>query len=279
MVNSNVIRILSNYRYDATSGQHVILTVVLAALLFSFYSLLQMLMGVVAHVFIFKSAPNFADANLMQQSDFLKSVVIGIFPSAVIAAVVTWLATKIRNKSKQNGLPLHSPQLGFVGWVLLLAGFIFSMFLVFTVTFWVLDIDPATYMPTRDGIGDTNSAAGMIEKILADMTDEPVLFALAVPSIAIAGPVLEELIFRGAVFAALRQTSLGTLGAMVLTSAVWAVVHGSTAPWLFVGLLFVMGMVLSWLLLRFGSLWVPIVCHCVWNGMVTFSFLSAMGLQ
>jgi len=34
---------------------------------------------------------------------------------------------------------------------------------------------------------------------------------------------------------------------------------------MFVGVLFVMGLALGLLLLRFGSLWVTICCHILWN--------------
>jgi membrane protease YdiL (CAAX protease family) len=33
-----------------------------------------------------------------------------------------------------------------------------------------------------------------------------------------------------------------------------------------IGMIFIMGLVLGYLLYRFGSIWVPIVCHSVWNG-------------
>jgi uncharacterized protein len=63
-------------------------------------------------------------------------------------------------------------------------------------------------------------------------------------------------------------------GAVVITAALWAVVHGASAPWLFVFVIFIMGLLLGWLLLRFGSLWVTIVVHAAWNG---FSSLAIFG--
>jgi uncharacterized protein len=271
------IRGRSTYQYAATSGQNAILAAVLVAVLFGLYSVLQFVAGALVHVVIYGAIPNFANPETLQQSGFIKSLVIGIFPAAVLAVGLTFWASRWWNRTGERGLPLHNPMLGVLGWIAILLGFIVAMYGVFTLTFFVLGIDPTTYMPSRDGLNDTASQAGMIEKILADMSDEPLLFALAVPSIALAGPIVEELVFRGAVFAALRQTRIGTIGAAIFTSAVWAVVHGSTAPWLFVGLLFIMGLVLVWLLLRFGSLWVPIVCHCVWNGIVTLSFFAGAG--
>jgi len=39
--------------------------------------------------------------------------------------------------------------------------------------------------------------------------------------------------------------------------------------------LFIMGLVLGWLRLRFGSIWVPIVCHSVWNLLACFALFNA----
>jgi len=39
-----------------------------------------------------------------------------------------------------------------------------------------------------------------------------------------------------------------------------------TEPWLMIGVIFIMGLVFGYLLYRFGSIWVPIICHGVWNG-------------
>jgi membrane protease YdiL (CAAX protease family) len=36
--------------------------------------------------------------------------------------------------------------------------------------------------------------------------------------------------------------------------------------------------VLGLLLLRFGSLWVPIACHSLWNALTSFAFLGAQNL-
>ena len=45
----------------------------------------------------------------------------------------------------------------------------------------------------------------------------------------------------------------------------WAVLH-VTEPWLSIGLIFIMGLIFGWMMWRFGSLWLTIVCHGVWNG-------------
>ncbi len=109
---------------------------------------------------------------------------------------------------------------------------------------------------------------------MSDLADEPLLFALALPGVALAVPMAEEFIFRGALFSMLRQSWFGKTGAVIISAAAWAVVHGGAAPWLFVFVIFIMGLLLGMLLLRFGSLWVTVVVHAVWNGFTSLAILG-----
>jgi membrane protease YdiL (CAAX protease family) len=106
------------------------------------------------------------------------------------------------------------------------------------------------------------------------LSGDPLYLPIA-GGLIIGAPVAEELTFRGQIFAALSQTRLGMRGAAAITSAVWAVIH-ITQPFHIILLLFLMGLALCWLLVRFGSLWVTITCHAVWNGLsaVTLYYLA-----
>ena len=75
-----------------------------------------------------------------------------------------------------------------------------------------------------------------------DIANEPWLFALVFPSIALGAPIAEELIFRGQLFSALSNTRLGVSGTTLVTSALWAALH-MTEPLLAVGIIFVMGLI------------------------------------
>jgi membrane protease YdiL (CAAX protease family) len=75
-------------------------------------------------------------------------------------------------------------------------------------------------------------------------------------------------------FSLLSNTRVGLTGATLITSASWALLHKGTGPWFLAGVLFVMGIVLSGLLIRFGSLWVTMICHSAWN---TVAALSIFG--
>ena len=266
--------------YHSQNGQHPLLAVVFAVVLFAIYSILQVVMGSVVHLGLYGSFPalqSLVPSGTELTDPFvrvMKCMIIGILPAAILATAASWWLAKAWNKTGDRGIPLHFPALGFGGWLVLIVGFVIVMALVFNLTFVILGIDPKDYMPSAGGIDDGGASAGLMEKIIADMADEPLLFVLALPGIAIGAPLLEEFLFRGPLFSCLHGTWLGAPGAVLVTAASWALVHGSTAPWLFVGILFIMGLLLGAALLRFGSLWVTIILHSLWNGLVSLSMLS-----
>ena len=83
----------------------------------------------------------------------------------------------------------------------------------------VLGIDLAQYTPGPNGQSPTAGSAGLVKEAMFDIANEPWLFLLVFPSIAIGAPLAEELIFRGQLFSALSQTRLGVSGATVVTAA------------------------------------------------------------
>ena len=97
---------------------------------------------------------------------------------------------------------------------------------------------------------------------------------MTLPSLIIGAPLGEELVFRGQMFVALSQTRIGFPGASLLTSAGWAALHWTGNP-MVVALLFCMGLVLCFLLRRFGSLWVTMACHAAWNASTAFFIFAA----
>ncbi|MCA0434763.1 MAG: CPBP family intramembrane metalloprotease [Proteobacteria bacterium] len=265
--------------YTAESGQHPLLVIAFAVLLFVIYSILQILCGGFAHVLLFGGMPWATGTDTAAMGNFLKAVVIGILPASLIAVAVALFVAGLWNKTGDRGIPLRLPDLGIGGWFVLILAFVVSMYLIFVLVFVVTGIDPSAYTPSSQGLNDSSSSAGMMEKTIADLADEPLLFALAFPAVVAGAPLVEEFVFRGALFSALRQTWLKAPGTLVVTSAAWALVHGSAAPWLFVLLLFFMGLVLGGALLRFGSIWVPVILHAVWNCIVSLAMLSGLGMQ
>lgn len=76
-----------------------------------------------------------------------------------------------------------------------------------------------------------------------------------------AGPLLEEFVFRGALFAALRAV-VPVSGALLIQAAAFGMVHGSmqhAAP------IFLLGLILGFGYHRTGSLVAPVLIHCMMN--------------
>ena len=80
-------------------------------------------------------------------------------------------------------------------------------------------------------------------------------------TIGVWGPFTEEVFFRGFILAALAPR-VGVMGAMVATSVLFALGHGSVAVIIPV---FVSGLLLAWLYLRTRSLWPCIAAHSAQN--------------
>jgi membrane protease YdiL (CAAX protease family) len=95
---------------------------------------------------------------------------------------------------------------------------------------------------------------------------------LAAAVLAIGAPLSEELLFRGFLLSALARSRLGFAGAALIASAAWTTLH---AGYSLVGLaeVFAIGLLLSWVLWRTGSLWVTIFCHAAYNGAIVLALL------
>lgn len=78
--------------------------------------------------------------------------------------------------------------------------------------------------------------------------------------IGVTGPIMEEFVFRKAIFGFLLN-KLGGIGAAVISSLIFAFIH-------FDGLLLVyssMGLVFAWLYYKTKNIWTPVIAHCLMN--------------
>ncbi|MER2063942.1 MAG: type II CAAX endopeptidase family protein [Alkalibacterium sp.] len=86
--------------------------------------------------------------------------------------------------------------------------------------------------------------------------------------IGVAGPIMEEFVFRKAIFGMLIEKT-GGIGAAVISSLIFAFIH-------FDGLLLVystMGFVFSWLYFKTKNIWTPIIAHCLMNTLAVLANL------
>lgn len=87
-------------------------------------------------------------------------------------------------------------------------------------------------------------------------------------------PVAEEMLFRGVLFNGLARSRLGPWGAAIASSLVFAGLHADhSGP--AQAILFGLGLWLSWLMIRHGSLRVPILAHATYNLALSLALLAA----
>lgn len=93
--------------------------------------------------------------------------------------------------------------------------------------------------------------------------DSGTLWLLAI-ALVVAAPVTEELVFRGFLFRGLAASRVGVGGAILISSALWAVMHIQYSPF-FIVHIFVMGLVFGWLRWRSGSTTLTLILHAAVN--------------
>ena len=75
---------------------------------------------------------------------------------------------------------------------------------------------------------------------------------------------MEEFVVRGFMFRGWSQSFLGPIGAIVLTSAVWAMTH-TQYDWFGDFEIFVTGLALCYVRWRSGSTWLTVMVHSAVN--------------
>jgi uncharacterized protein len=250
------------YQSGSVTGLWESLGILLAIVLV--YFVLQLFVGLAISLIGFRA----------QQDDptaLLKSAIIGVFPASVLTAGFIWWVSKFRGGVPRDILALRWPRLGWLGWLVVIGGFLIVMYAVLILVVVVFQIDISQFQMGPDG---ESEAQDLVKQGMAEMAKEPMLYWFAVLAVVIGAPIGEEFIFRGYMFSFLSRTRVGLTGATLLTSAAWALSHKITAPWYLVGVLFVMGIALGCLLIRFGSLWVTLICHGVWNAISSLAILG-----
>jgi membrane protease YdiL (CAAX protease family) len=192
----------------------------------------------------------------------LRSSMLTLLPAGLLTAYAAWALAGRNTADRAAVLALRLPALGIWGWVAVIAGFVIALNAATYVIILLLGID-------EPEIGD-------VEQAMMQLSHDPLYFLIA-GGIVIGASLWEEFVFRGQIFAALARTRLGLTGTAVVTSALWASLHIGE-PIQFIISLFLLGLTLSWLLVRFGSLWVTIACHAAWNAVSAIA-LYWMSLQ
>jgi membrane protease YdiL (CAAX protease family) len=212
-------------------------------------------------------------STISDSAALLKASIIGVFPSAVATFGLIWLLARAGGNDPVIVLSLRRPHLGWLGWICVLLGFLVVMDVAINVAMVVFHIDVTQFDPGPDGKSPSGQV-DLVKQAMLEMSKSPMIYLLAIPAVTIGAPLAEETLFRGYLFTLIARSPLGTAGAVIITAAAWALMHKVTAPWFMVGVLFFMGLVLGLLLLRFGSLWVTMACHALWNAIFSLIMLS-----
>jgi uncharacterized protein len=87
-------------------------------------------------------------------------------------------------------------------------------------------------------------------------------------ALVLIAPLFEEVFFRGFVITGLSSSRLGASGAVLLSSLVWAMIHGQyDAYWIFT--IFLLGILLGAARVKTGTVVVPLAMHMLMNLIAT----------
>lgn len=105
--------------------------------------------------------------------------------------------------------------------------------------------------------------------------DTALMMVTTIVLTAVIVPIIEEVMFRGVLYRWLRRfSSMGM--AIAISSVFFGMVHGITH---LIPALTILGAVLAWSYERTGSLWVPILIHGIFNGimmLLMYGIISTM---
>lgn len=109
------------------------------------------------------------------------------------------------------------------------------------------------------GLTGHESAPGFMVEVLKSARADGALWLLIL-AFCVAAPISEEFFARGFLYRGWSETSLGPIGAIVLSSLVWTALH-LQYDWYFFGEVFTLGLWFGYLRYRSGSTWLTIVLH------------------
>lgn len=96
---------------------------------------------------------------------------------------------------------------------------------------------------------------------------------LLLVTVGVLAPFTEELLFRGAVYHAYKDSKLGVFGAMIVASFTFALLHADMERFI---VFFIGGMVFNVLSRHYNSLVVSMLSHATWNTLSLLAFYSAV---
>ena len=100
---------------------------------------------------------------------------------------------------------------------------------------------------------------GFMGEVLKSARADGALWLLLI-AFCVAAPISEEFFARGFLYRGWSESVLGPVGAVILSSMVWTVLH-LQYDWFFLGEVFSIGLLLGYLRYRSHSIWLTVVLH------------------
>lgn len=226
-------------------------TLALSILIFIIFSVLQSLI-LTGYMFI-NEGVSIADALQSDSTVDLEKLLsnyalngdaisISQIPSALIGIALVILFVFLRRTiGIKDYLELYTPKLKHL--FLFLGLMILAMMLMEAVNVWF-------DRPTPE----------FMTKVYSSTKNLPLLWI----AVGVSAPFFEEVLFRGFFFEGIRNSAFGTLGAILLTSASWAIIHMQYG-WFEIISIFFIGILFAIAKLKTKSLYVPIAMHMLMN--------------
>lgn len=101
-------------------------------------------------------------------------------------------------------------------------------------------------------------------KIMLDVWRTAVVPPVLWLAVIVAGPMFEEMFFRGFLYRGIEWSPLGRDGAIIITALCWSLIHQQYDPY-FMGQVFLMGVLLGYARARTGSTLLTIALHALNN--------------
>lgn len=188
-------------------------------------AVLQGGMGIIAGV-----AAAIQSSDTSDERGLTRLILMAVFPAAILTAIAAFYLARIRGGRPREVLCLGWPQFGFIGWPIVISGFMLAMYAAMIAAVFIFGIDLGQYTPGPDGQTPETGSTGIVKEAMFDIANEPLLLLLTLPSVVLGAPIAEELIFRGQLFSALSRTWLGYSGTTLVTAALWASLHTRANP-------------------------------------------------
>jgi membrane protease YdiL (CAAX protease family) len=200
---------------------------------------------------------DFNEANLSAIAQHGATVAASVLLGLPAALLVLWLATRLARRSFASYLALRWPKGGEIAF-----GLAASMVLLVTldVIAWL-----AGYPLSPDFALDSMRSAR-----------DAGLVWLVLLGFCVGAPIAEEFIFRGFVYRGWSASFLGSTGAIILSSALFAVIH-LQYMWFYIAGIFCIGALFGYLRRRSGSTWLTVITHAFYNlmaGLQALWFIS-----